>query len=43
MKKAYIVGTCDTKFDELDFVRQIIRQSGVETVLVDVGTKPHDR
>lgn len=43
MKKAYIVGTCDTKFDELDFVRQIIRQSGLETVLVDVGTKPHDR
>ncbi len=42
MKKAYVVGTCDTKFEELKFVADIIRQSGVEALLVDVGTKPHD-
>jgi len=42
MKKAYIVGTCDTKYEELDYVRSLIRKAGVETVLVDVGIKPHD-
>ncbi|HOO86694.1 MAG TPA: Tm-1-like ATP-binding domain-containing protein, partial [Synergistales bacterium] len=41
MKKAYVVGTCDTKFEELKFVADLIRQSGVEALLVDVGTKPH--
>ena len=41
MKKAYIVGTCDTKYEELAFVRDIIAGKGVGTVLVDVGTKPH--
>jgi uncharacterized protein (UPF0261 family) len=41
MKKAYIVGTCDTKYEELAFVRDIIAGRGVETVLVDVGTQPH--
>jgi Uncharacterized conserved protein len=41
MKKAYIVGTCDTKYEELAFVRDIIAGRGVGTVLVDVGTKPH--
>jgi uncharacterized protein (UPF0261 family) len=42
MKKAYVVGTCDTKFEELKFVADLIRRSGVEAFLVDVGTKPHD-
>lgn len=42
MKKAYVVGTCDTKFEELKFVADLIRQSGVEALLVDVGTKPHE-
>ena len=41
MKKAYIVGTCDTKYEELAFVRDIIAGRGVQTVLVDVGTTPH--
>ncbi len=41
MKKAYIVGTCDTKYEELAFVRDIIAGRGVGTVLVDVGTQPH--
>lgn len=40
-KKAYVVGTCDTKYQDLVFVRDLIESSGVETVLVDVGTTPH--
>lgn len=39
MNKAYVVGTCDTKAPELCFVRDLIRATGVETVLVNVGTK----
>ncbi len=33
----YLFGTLDTKGDELDFLRDQIRQSGFEVVLVDVG------
>lgn len=39
--KAYIVGTCDTKFAELNFVKQKIHEAGLPCVLVDVGTLPH--
>lgn len=39
MKKVYIVGTCDTKFAELDYARSATRQAGAEAVLVDVGTQ----
>ncbi len=42
MKKAYVVGTCDTKYHELAYVRDLIRKTGLETVLVDVGIKSHD-
>ena len=42
MKKAYVVGTCDTKYHELAYVRDLIRKTGVETVLVDVGIRSHD-
>ncbi len=41
MKKAYVVGTCDTKYQELAYVRDLLQKSGVETVLVDVGIKDH--
>lgn len=41
MKKAYVIGTCDTKYQELAYVRDLIREAGVETVLVDVGIKAH--
>jgi uncharacterized protein (UPF0261 family) len=37
--KAYIVGTADTKGPELEYVRDLIRASGIETVLVNVGTR----
>ncbi len=39
MNKVYVIGTCDTKAPELCFVRDLIRATGVETVLVNVGTK----
>lgn len=38
-KKVYVVGTCDTKGAELRYVRDLIVAGGLETVLVDVGTK----
>lgn len=35
--RAYVVGTCDTKGEELCYVRDLLRQAGVDTCLVDVG------
>ena len=35
----YVVGTCDTKGDELAYVRGLIRDAGVRAILVDVGTR----
>jgi uncharacterized protein (UPF0261 family) len=40
-RKAYVVGTLDTKAEELRYVRNLIAQAGVAAVLVDVG--PHSR
>ena len=42
MKKAYVIGTCDTKFRELAYVKELIEQAGVEAVLVDVGIFNHE-
>ena len=42
MKKAYIIGTCDTKYAELKFVKQRIEQAGLSAKLVDIGTLTHD-
>lgn len=39
MTKAYVIGTCDTKAIELCFVRDLIKATGVEAALVNVGTK----
>jgi uncharacterized protein (UPF0261 family) len=39
MARAYVVGTCDTKGDELVYVRELIEAAGVPTVLVDLGTR----
>lgn len=41
MKKAYIIGACDTKFAELDFVRKRLQATGLETAVVDVGAFEH--
>lgn len=39
MTQAYVIGTCDTKAPELCYIRDLIRATGIETVLVNVGTK----
>ncbi len=36
---AYVIGTFDTKGDELRYVASLIRDAGVPVVTVDVGTK----
>ncbi|WP_170330077.1 Tm-1-like ATP-binding domain-containing protein [Ruegeria arenilitoris] len=38
-KRAYVIGTADTKGPELRYVRDLIDATGMETVLVNVGTK----
>ncbi len=38
MKTVYVIGTCDTKRRELDFVKSLILAAGLPAVLVDVGT-----
>lgn len=39
MSKVYVIGTCDTKLEELSYARDLIVKAGVEAVLVDVGTR----
>ncbi|MEL6924637.1 MAG: Tm-1-like ATP-binding domain-containing protein, partial [Bacteroidota bacterium] len=41
MLKAYVIGTCDTKYAELQFVVDRLQAAGVPTQLVDVGSFPH--
>ncbi|MCL4765120.1 MAG: Tm-1-like ATP-binding domain-containing protein [Hyphomicrobiaceae bacterium] len=36
-QRAYVVGTCDTKGEELGYVRDLLERAGLQTVLVDVG------
>jgi uncharacterized protein (UPF0261 family) len=38
LKRIYITGTCDTKGDELAYVKQIVETSTLPAVLVDVST-----
>ncbi|GHC37932.1 Tm-1-like ATP-binding domain-containing protein [Aidingimonas halophila] len=35
---AYLIGTCDTKADELGYVRDLLRADGLTTRVVDVST-----
>lgn len=42
MSSVYVIGTCDTKYDELKFVKDIVENGGVPALLVDVGIKAHD-
>jgi uncharacterized protein (UPF0261 family) len=37
--RAYVAGTCDTKREELIYVRDLLRAAGLETCLVDVGIR----
>ncbi len=41
MKAVYVVGTLDTKRDELLYVRDVVEATGMVAVLVDVGTTEH--
>lgn len=40
--RAYVIGTMDTKAEELIFVRDLIREAGIDTSLVDVGIRSND-
>ena len=42
MNSVYVIGTCDTKYDELKFVKDVVESGGVPALLVDVGIKAHD-
>ncbi len=42
MNNIYVIGTCDTKYDELKFVKDIVENGGVTALLVDVGIKTHN-
>src|SRR5215218_8397770 len=37
--RIYVAGTCDTKGDELRYVKGLIEAAGVPALLVDLGTK----
>lgn len=41
MKAVYVVGTLDTKREELAYVRDVVEATGMVAVLVDVGTTEH--
>ncbi|MCZ7646465.1 MAG: Tm-1-like ATP-binding domain-containing protein [Planctomycetota bacterium] len=43
MRRAYVVGTCDTKGEELRYVRDLLAEAGLPTCLVDVGTRSRAR
>lgn len=42
MARVVVLGTCDTKLDELLFLRDVIREANVEVMLIDVGRSPTD-
>jgi uncharacterized protein (UPF0261 family) len=42
MRKVYVIGTCDTKGDELRFACACIARAGAQAVLVDVSTAKPD-
>jgi uncharacterized protein (UPF0261 family) len=40
MATVAVLGTCDTKLEELLFLRDVVRQRGAEVLLIDVGREP---
>ncbi|MFP4408989.1 MAG: Tm-1-like ATP-binding domain-containing protein, partial [Spirochaetaceae bacterium] len=40
MKKAFVVGTYDTKGEELSYVAELIKAAGADFLTVDVSSKP---
>jgi uncharacterized protein (UPF0261 family) len=43
MSRAYVIGTLDTKGDELRYVADVVRSAGQPVVVVDVGTGERGR
>ena len=39
MRMVFVIGTCDTKYDDLLYVKSIIRGNGLDALLVDVGAR----
>jgi uncharacterized protein (UPF0261 family) len=39
MAKAYVIGTCDTKGQELAYLKRLLEVAGIACVLVDVSTR----
>ena len=42
MRKVYVIGTCDTKGDELRFACACLKRAGAKPILVDVSTAEPD-
>lgn len=42
MAAVYVVGTADTKANELQYIASLIVSAGIDTRVVDVGTSGHD-
>ncbi|MEE8456724.1 MAG: Tm-1-like ATP-binding domain-containing protein [Acidimicrobiia bacterium] len=42
MSAVYVIGTGDTKSEELKYIKSVIEARGVEAVFVDVGTSNHE-
>src|SRR5262245_30850762 len=40
MKRVYVVGTADTKGEELGFLAEAVASAGAAPLTVDVGTRP---
>ena len=43
MSRVYVIGTCDTKGDELRFACECVRRAGAKPILVDVSTAAPDQ
>lgn len=41
-RRVLVVGTADSKGDELRYIEGVIRAAGIDVALVDVGTTPHE-
>jgi uncharacterized protein (UPF0261 family) len=42
MSAVYVIGTADTKSEELNYIKSVIEARGVEAVFIDVGTSDYE-
>ena len=40
--RTWVIGTCDTKWNEIQYIYKILEQSGVPAAIVDVSTTKHE-